>query len=904
MERIGRGLPATALAPQIRSWTGLRGVVMAPPGTGKTTVVPPLVADLLTERPGAGQRVIVTQPRRIAARSAARRLASLTGTAPGGLAGYTVRGDRKAGPTTRVEFVTTGVLLRRMLQDPDLPGVGAVVLDEVHERHLDSDLAFAMLRQLVELREDLGLLAMSATVDAQRWAELLGEEGHPAPIARAEAPLHPLTEEWAPHAGPVQDARGVTDAFLAHVARTVQSHAPQGSPGDTLVFLPGQREIDRVAGILRRAGAAVHVLTGRTPAREQDTILAPAGTPAGAEAGTGRIILATNVAESALTVPGVRRVVDAGLDRQQRLDTVRGMSGLVTVGASKAAMTQRAGRAAREAPGTVVRCMNGAEHAARPAHTPPEITTADLTGAILDLACWGAPGGEGLRLPDLLPERSAAMAQATLQALGAVTAQGRATALGHRLAEVPADPRLARGLFDGAELVGARPAAEVVAALSGDLRAPGGDLEALLRGLRRDGDRTWKREARRLEQVLASPAESEGADSTGAGSEDVGSAGAGRGPGPSADRRHGEAETARGVKASGGAKASGGMARPRGGVLPAPTAGPVAGLVTALAFPERIARRRPGSEGEYLLASGTGAELPRDSVWAGQEWLAVAEVGLSGGRALIRAAAGIDRETAELAAGSLLVREETGTFHHGKVAARAVTRLGAIELSSTPVPPSPETGRHAVAAALAEQGLLDFLHPAEGFHALRNRLGVLHRVLGEPWPAVDLHALEETAEDWLGSELEQIATGTPVARIDATSALRRLLPWPEAARLDELAPERIRVPSGSQVQLAWPEPEEHDAQRVAPPVLAVKLQECFGWEAGPLVCEGRVPVQLHLLSPARRPLAVTQDLHSFWENVYPQVRAENRGKYIRHPWPEDPWNAVPTARTTRRAARD
>ncbi|WP_082264621.1 ATP-dependent RNA helicase [Rothia kristinae] len=933
IERIGAGLPALALAPQIRGWLGtcaddprdgaavsapraaapggtpagapgpgrLRGVIEAPPGTGKTTLVPPLVANLLaglSDRPG---RVVVTQPRRIAARSAARRLVALSGTRPGQLVGHTVRGDRVMGPGVRVEFATTGVLLRRLLADPELTGVDAVILDEVHERHLDSDLVFAMLHQLLQLREDLGLLAMSATLDAPRWARLLGapEAGGasdggaevPAPIATVDAAIHPLEQRWAPAPGPAQDARGVTDAFLAHVASVVReqhdaapvhaaSSAPAGSAsrgatsrradpageaapaGDTLVFLPGAREIERVAGRLRDLPAPVLTLTGATPAAEQDRILDPAA------GGTGRIILATNLAESALTVPGVRRVVDAGLDRQPRVDTVRGMSGLVTVGASKAAMIQRAGRAAREAPGTVIRCMSEAEYAARPAETPPEITTAELTGAVLDLACWGTPDGRGLALPDPLPERTRALAHRELSALGALDEAGEATDLGRRLAAVPADPHLARGLFDGAALVGSRAAAEVVAALAGDQRAPGTDLTALLRGLHRDRDQTWRRETRRLELLLA---EGDGApDGTGTGSE-------------SGSRDVEDSSPA----ASGAADAA------------------TAGLVTALSFPQRIARRRPGTDREYLLASGTAAELPREAAWSGQEWLAVAEVQLVGDRALIRSAAGIDRETAELAAGCLLVTEQTGRFADGKVTAREVTRLGGIELSATPVRPSRETGRRAVAEALTREGLLSVLRPGESFEALRARLGLLRRVLGDPWPSMLADDLADTARDWLGPELEQIAEGMPTTRVDAVSALRRLLPWPEASRLEELVPERIRVPSGAAVRLSYPAPEEHDDDpdaQPAPPVLAVKLQECFGWAEGPRVVDGRVPVLLHLLSPARRPLAVTADLRSFWENAYPQVRAENRAKYRKHPWPEDPWNAVPTAKTNRRLA--
>jgi ATP-dependent helicase HrpB len=895
LEAIAAGLPAAGLIPPLRrlAETGgsVRAVVDAPPGTGKTTVVPPLLAQLLAGRAGTGSgpgegsaagsyddspagppddssrgasdgsaaharaaRVVVAQPRRIAARSAAHRLAQLSGLRLGEEVGYTVRGERRAGPRTAVEFVTTGVLLRRLVRDPELAGVACVVMDEVHERHLDADLAFGMLRQLAELREDLWLVAMSATLDAPLWARLLGTEAEPAPVAAVEAAPHPLEVRWAPPARAALDARGVTRDFLAHVAATVLDDVEHRSPaetGDLLVFLPGAREIDAVASRLSgRPGLEVHSLSGRTPPEEQRRILAPRPGD-----GPRRAILATNVAESALTVPGVRTVVDAGLDRQQRLDTVRGMSGLVTVGASKAAMTQRAGRAAREAPGTVIRCLAQSEHAARPAATPPEIVTSDLTTAMLDLACWGAPGGAGLRLPDPPPGRALAGARAVLRALGALDDADRATPLGRRLAAIPADPRLARALFDGAELLGPRAAAETVAALSSERRAPGSDAWALLRELRRSRDERWRQDVRRFGRELAAAGDGRPAAASSSQS------GADRLPG-------------------------------------APAAEAGAGLVTALAFPERIARLRRGSEDEYLLASGSGAVLPRESALKGHEWLAVAEIGLSGGKPLIRCAAVVDQDTAELAGSELLVEEEDARFD-GKVTSRDVRRLGAIELSSTPRRPSPAAGRRAVAAALQRDGLEAFLRPGPEFGSLRGRLGLLRAVYGEPWPDVRLPALEASAEDWIGPELERIAEGGSRRGVDAASALRRLLPWPEAARLEELVPERLRVPSGSSVRLTWPAPEEH-GDDVAPPVLAVKLQECFGWAEGPAVCEGRVPVLLHLLSPARRPLAVTADLASFWANAYPGVRAENRGRYIKHPWPEDPWSAPPTARTKAR----
>lgn len=846
LDDIADALPAAQLLPLLTRWwrdEGVRrAVVEAPPGSGKTTVIPPLMANLATadaHGTGAARKVLVTQPRRIAARSAAHRLAQLSGTPVGDLSGYTVRRERKHSAATRVEFVTTGVLLRRLIRDPEMADVGCIVLDEVHERHLDSDLAVGMTTQLAQMRDDLSVIAMSATLDASRWADLLGTEAGPARIASATVRTHDLTQRWAPSPTPPLDLRGVTPGFLRHVAETVVAQL-DAADGDALVFLPGAREIDRVSGLLRGLAprdVEIMTLTGRTPTAEQQRILSPR--PVGD--GPRRVIVSTNVAESAVTVPGVRLVIDAGLDRQQRLDTLRGMSGLVTVGASKDSMIQRGGRAAREAPGTVVRCLSSADFAARPASTPPEIATSDLTSAVLDLACWGAPGGEGLRLPDPLPPRSHENARSLLRALGAIDEDGHATETGRRLAAVPTDPRLARALFDGADLVGPRAAAEVLAAIDSDSRVPGADLWASVRSLKREGGATWRKEVERLMREV-------------------------------------------------GAKDQGGHATEQS-----------TALVTALAFPDRIARRRDRGD-EYLMTSGTGAALPRGSSLAGQEWLAVADVALVHGAPVIRAAAVLDPDTAELAAAEMLRDEEVATFdasrRGGKVTSRDVTALGAIELSSTPRRPSLEAGRRAVRDAIDRVGFKDFLSPSPAFETLRARVGLLHAVFGDPWPRVDLPTLAATADTWLAQGLDAIASGGSPTSVDTVSALRGLLPWPEASRLDDMAPERISVPSGSSVRLTYPAPEDHEAEPAAP-VLAVKLQECFGWAEGPRICDGRVPVVLHLLSPARRPLAVTQDLSNFWTNVYPQVRAENRGRYIKHPWPEDPWNAVATAKTKR-----
>ncbi|UPO78153.1 ATP-dependent helicase HrpB [Arthrobacter sp. Helios] len=852
LSRLGRGLVFAASLPDLALTLdpadgGRTAVVQAPPGTGKTTLVPPLVANLTSAGPG---RVIVTQPRRVAARAAARRLAALDNSSVGEAAGYTVRGERHTGPGTIVEFVTPGILLRRLLADPALEGTAAVVLDEVHERGLETDLLVGLLAEVRQLREDLVLVAMSATLDAARFASLIGGPDGPAPVIDCPSALYPLEVRWEPPAARRLDERGVTRTYLSELARTAaagHARALAADPqADALVFVPGAREVSAVASSLRQAaGAAVDVLElhGQVPAAEQDR--AVSGRPAGARP---RIIVSTSLAESSLTVPGVRLVVDSGLSREPRRDAARGMSGLVTVSCSRASAQQRAGRAARQGPGTVIRAYPEAAYAAAPAQQTPEIATADLTAAALLLACWGTPGGRGLNLPEPPPPAAMADAEAELRAIGAVDEEGRATASGRALARIPVDPPLARALVDGAPVLGARAAAEVAAMVSGDLRAPGADLVRQLARLRSGADpgaRAWSREARRLERFAVEPA----------------------GGGVLLDHR----------------------------LEP----GEAVGFIIALAFPARVARRVAGSPGEqYLLASGTRAGLPPDSPLRGSEWLAVADVTRAEGRAaagtgaVIRAAAPLEAGTAEAAAAHLLTESVLAEFAGGRVNARRERRLGAIELVSTPVRATAAQGRAAVAAALDAKGLA-LIGWSPAAETLRRRLALLHRELGSPWPDASEPALLERLDEWLGPELDALASGERAAGIDLAEPLRRLLPWPEAARLDELAPERLQVPSGSRVRVAYPEPDDDGGR----PVVAVKLQECFGWAGSPTLAGGRVRVLFHLLSPAGRPLAVTDDLASFWAGPYHQVRAEMRGRYPKHPWPEDPWSAAATART-------
>ncbi|MFI9840531.1 ATP-dependent helicase HrpB [Nonomuraea sp. NPDC051941] len=769
-------------------------VLTAPPGTGKTTVVPLALAE-------AGMRVLVAEPRRLAVRAAARRMG----------VSYTIRGERHTGANPMVEVVTTGVLLQRLQRDQELAGVDAVVLDECHERHLDADTSLAFLLDVRDtLRPDLRLLATSATADAEPWSRLIG-----GPIVAATGAAYPVETVWAPPARPVAPPHGlrVDPALLSHVASVVR-RALAERDGDVLCFLPGVAEIARVAGMLD--GVAVLQVHGQAPAHVQDAVLAPG--PA------RRVVLATSVAESSLTVPGVRVVVDSGLAREPRTDHARGLGSLTTVRVSKASAGQRAGRAGREAQGTVYRCWSAADHDRLADHARPEIALADLTGFALQAACWGAPDASGLALLDPPPPAAMSAAGRTLEALGALDPASRVTERGRRMALAGVHPRLARALLD----LGPS-AAEVVALLSEQLpRDAGDDLVEVWRAARRGGTgfaARWRQETRRLQRT----------------------AGTGRPDLP--------------------------------GDAPAGTA-------VALAFPERVARRRGGG---YLMASGTQAQLPEGSRLHTAEWLAIAVADRQSGSASarIRQAVEIDEATARLAHPT--TTQDEIAWHvppgerRGDVLARRVERLGAIELSAAPLKDADV--REAVLYGLrAEPDVLTWTKQAKD---LRDRLAFCHRAIGAPWPSTD--ALIDLADQWLEPELSRARRRTDLERIDVAAALKRLIPWSE--RLERAAPERIEVPSGSHIRV------DYSGDR---PVLAVKLQELFGWQETPEI--SGVPVLVHLLSPAGRPVAVTADLASFWREGYRSVRAELRGRYPRHPWPEDPLTAPPTRRAKERRA--
>jgi ATP-dependent helicase HrpB len=783
-------------------------VLVAPPGSGKTTLVP------LALGAADGSTVLVAEPRRLAARAAATRMASLLGEPVGHRVGYSVRGDSRTSAATRIEVVTSGLLLRRLAADPELAGVGTVVLDECHERHLDADLLLAMLLDVrAGLRPELRLLATSATVAADRLAALLGGDA-PAPVLEVAARAFPVAVRY------LSPTRG--ERLEATVARAVGAALDDGD-GDVLVFLPGVGEIRRTETALAGTGIEVVVLHGRLSGAEQDRALRP---------GPGRrVVLATAVAESSLTVPGVRAVVDAGLARMPRVDHRRGLAGLVTVRVSEAIAEQRAGRAGREAPGRVYRCWPQAEQLAR--YPEPEIRTADLTRLALDLACWGTPDGSGLRWWDAPAEGPLRAGQDVLWALGATDRTGAATERGRRMAGLGLHPRLARALLDGSAMIGRRAAAEVVALLDDDTLADGMEVDGELARLRSGasgGSRRWRAEVGRLVALVPT-----------------------------------------------GARPS----HPSGG----------SALVVGLAHPERLARRRSSGSPLYLMAGGTAVALPETSALRDALWLAVAVAdrvpGAQNARARLVAVA--DQELAELVAPALL-RSDEEVHWESDVVARRVTRLGAIVLTERALAnPDPAVLREALLSGLRAEGI-GLLSWSKASRTLRDRLATLHRVLGPPWPEVSEDALLADPDRWWSGPLLRARNRADLAKVDAASVLRAVLDWKQAAELDRLAPERITVPTGSAIALDYAGDQ---------PVLAVKVQEVFGWTASPTVADGRLPVLLHLLSPAGRPAAVTADLASFWVNGYPGVRAELRGRYPKHDWPLDPMTAAPSRRPGR-----
>ncbi len=816
-------------------------VVTAPPGAGKTTRVPLALLDVPWRGTG---RIVLLEPRRVAARAAAGRMARSLGESVGARVGLTTRDDRRVSRDTVVEVVTEGVLVRRLQRDPELPGVAAVLLDEFHERSLDADLALALCLELREvLRPDLRLAVLSATIDAGAVAGLVGPG---TPVVASEGRAHPVTVQHV-EAGPLSSLR---PGDLAQVVAPAVRDALADRDGDLLVFLPGVAEIGRTAAALAGIDAAVVPLHGGLPGREQDRALQ--------DGPDRRVVLATDLAESSVTVPGVRVVVDAGLAREPRLDARSGMTRLVTVPASRASADQRAGRAGRVAAGHAVRLWAEASHGARPAWPVPEVAQGDLAGFVLTAAAWGTPV-EDLRLLDPPPVPALQEARSTLHGLGALDDEGRITEHGRLLADLPLHPRLAHLLavaasWDAAEL-GARVAALLAErdVLGRDRDRPDADVVTrlhVLNGQRkgrrvRDGALTRvRKEARRLERLAARLDLPGDPAAAGLDHEDL------------------------------------------------------VGAMIARAWPDRVGRRRstdPDDRGRFLLSGGRGARLPEGDPLAGEEWIAVADVDAGRVDARVHRAAAIPGDVLERVLGDLVQTSRRVRWDEDKGDVEAVEeeRLGAIVLVRRPLQVSAEDVRPGLLDGVRSRGL-DVLAWSERGRSLRSRLAFLHGAMGDPWPDTGDEALLDHLEDWL---LPFVPSGArrlgDLRRVDTTTALLAMVPPDRVARIDELAPTHLDVPSGSRVRLDYDTGE---------PVLAVKVQEMFGLDDTPRVADGRVPVVVHLLSPAGRPVQVTRDLAGFWDGVWSQVRAEMRGRYPKHAWPEDP-RSVAAHRGTKRNQR-
>lgn len=810
-------------------------VLQAPPGAGKTTRVPPalLAAPWLKDR-----RILLLEPRRLAARAAARRMADALGEPLGRTVGYRTRFDSQVCAQTRIEVLTEGILTRRLQRDPALDGVGAVIFDEFHERGLHADLALALcLDSQRSLRADLRLLAMSATLDGEPLARLLGD----APILASEGRAHPVALRYWPRDPEGLDLTAVIRAVLDALAR---------ERGDVLVFLPGGGEIRQ---ILRRletepacAGLALCPLYGDLPDADQQRAIQPD------PAGRRKIVLATPIAETSLTIEGVGVVVDSGWTRLPRFDPRSGLSRLDTARVSAAAAEQRAGRAGRLGPGVCYRLWSETTQRRLRPHRVPEILEADLAPLALELASWGVTDAGELAWLDPPPAGALAQARDLLVELEALDPQGRITATGHALAELPAHPRLAHLLRRGSAL-GLGPVAADLAALLEErdlLRGESGhgsDITVRLEALRafrrdgRDGARRW------------------GAD-------------------PAACARA-EQIARRWRQRLQGAEA--------GDKPIEPTA---VGLLLALAYPDRIAKRRDGGE-RYRLANGRGARLASGDPLVKREWLAAAHLDAGADEGRIWLAAPVEPADLErqLAGRVQRVAEIVWDNRQAAVIARRERRLGKLTLSSAPLnEPDSASLRRAMAEGVRQLGLdrLPWTDDSRDWQA--RVLSLRDWFPADGWPDVSDDGLAAQLDDWLEPWLEGITRREHLSRVDLGAALRGWLDGVRRARLNELAPTHLQVPSGSRIRLRY-RPGE-------PPVLAVKLQELFGLADSPRVAGGRIAVTLHLLSPAQRPIQVTQDLRGFWERTYPEVKKELKGRYPKHPWPDDPWTAVPTRR--------
>ena len=803
------------IAPLIEALAGpRRAVLVAPPGAGKTTVVP---IALLDEPWLADRRIVMLEPRRLAARAAARRMADILGEPVGATVGYQTRDERHISADTRIEVVTEGILTRRLQNDPELPGVGLVIFDEVHERNLPTDLGLALLTDVVAtLRPDLRVLAMSATPDTTGLVTVLGE----APIVESDGRMHPVEMHWLPRG----KRDRIEDATAGAVLRALDEQA-----GDVLVFLPGIGEINRTKAALDQAvgsGVDVHRLAGALSLADQDTALAPS------PPGRRRVVLSTDIAETSLTVDGVRVVIDSGLARAPRFDTHTGMTRLTTVTTSRASAEQRAGRAGRVGPGACYRLWSKIEHGSRAAHRSPEIEEVDLAGLVLELAAWGTPVDD-LAFITPPPRKAVRAATDLLADLGAIDAEGRVTDVGRQMTGLPVHPRLARLLVAEPSPLGCALAVliderDLLRGRPDDLPA---DLSIRLHVLsgRAGHDRADRAAVRRLR-----------------------------------DRAH---DLARRLHI-----------RFDPDLIDADRAG--GALLHA--FPDRLAaRRRPG---QFQLRTGSGAWLPDTDPLAHESFLVAADLDGKRDRARIRLAAALDADDVALTFADEVDERVTVEWDDVRddLVERVERRLGSMQLGSTTRRPGPGEATTAALMQRAAATGLAVLGWSKASIGLRQRVDFLHRTVGEPWPDWGVDTLSGSLDDWLAPYLPGATGRRDLENVDLTTVLRSQLPWPEGGDLDRLAPGRLELPTGRSVPIDYSGDE---------PSAQVRVQDVFGTTVHPTA--GGRPIVLHLLSPADRPIQITADLPGFWAGSWVEVRKELAGRYPKHRWPADPTTADP-----------
>jgi ATP-dependent helicase HrpB len=809
-------LPVDEILPELMAALEARSeaILVAPPGAGKTTRVAPALLEASWAKTG---KIIVLSPRRIAARAAAARMAAERGERVGETIGYRVRLDSKIGPKTRIEVVTEGVFTRMILDDPELAGVAAVIFDEFHERSLEGDLGLALARDAqAGLRRDLRLLVMSATLDAAPIAALLGD----APVMVSEGRMFPVALRYAP-----RDPRAPLEREVSSAVRS----ALASESGSALVFLPGAREIERVAEALcadiRDPNVDVRPLYGAMSPADQDAAIAPS------PQGRRKVVLATSIAETSLTIDEVRIVVDAGLARRPRYEPALGLSRLETVRASQAAITQRAGRAGRLEPGVCWRLWSEGETRALPAFDKPEIMDADLSGLMLDLAAWGGNNANALAWLDPPPAPAWAQARALLTRIGALDADGHLTQHGQLIAKLALPPRLAhmvaRAAADGDALLAAQIAVLVSEQGLGG-RSP--DLRDRLHRLAQE-----------------------------------------RGPRADASRRLAE----RLAKMAGSLNASVDAER--------------AGAVLALAFPDRVAKQRGDA---FVMANGRAASLDAAEPLSQAPFLVIADVAGAAGRAQVLLAAPITREEIEtMFAADIEEHATLTTSAEGGVRGRRVRRLGRVVLSEAPLEKlSGAELEDALLEAVREQGLAALEWDAAATQ-MRARVALLRALEPNAWPDWSDEALVAGLSDWLAPSLSGKAQ---LKDVDIAQALAASLPYDLRRRLDAEAPSRFETPAGSSLSI--------DYAAEGGPALDVRLQEMFGQDVHPSVARGRMALTLRLLSPAHRPVQTTKDLPGFWRGSYAAVRSEMRGRYPKHPWPDDPLTAPPTRRAKPRGS--